>query len=139
MVPRRLQGCQAQEIWMKFGSISVPPPDKKWQKSVEVNKQSNKGSADQLSTVMDTIGRKDQNPALVLRRNPAGRTWPFRKFQNQLATFSGQKSIIMFLLGFFQLFFWILVSLGLVEQDHRSCCLPANHRTLPSRRRPKPF
>ena len=59
--------------------------DKKWQESVEATKQSSKGSADQLSTVMDIIGRRDPaEQAAGSQDQPATEDLAFEKFQNQL-------------------------------------------------------
>ena len=61
-----------------------------------------------------------QNPALVLRRNPARRTWPFRSSRtswrlSQGRRVSGQACHVYNFV--FNYFFCILVSLGSVEKD----------------------
>ena len=65
--------------------------DKKWQESVEASKQSSKGSVDQLSTVMDTIGRRDPEPSSGSKRNPARRTWPFRSSRTSWRLSQGRR------------------------------------------------
>ena len=67
--------------------------DKKWEESIQANKQSTKGSADQLSSVMDYIGRRDPEQSSGSKEE-SKEDLAFNKFQNQLAVFAGQKSIL---------------------------------------------
>ena len=86
----KLKRWNLDKIRVHFCTVTT---DKKWQESVEASKQSSKGSVDQLSTVMDTIGRRDPEPSSGSKEEPSQEDLAFQKFQNQLATFSGQKSI----------------------------------------------
>ena len=83
----KLKRWNLDKIRVHFCTVTT---DKKWQESVEASKQSSKGSVDQLSTVMDTIGRRDPEP-LVLRRNPARRTWPFRSSRTSWRLSQGRR------------------------------------------------
>ena len=78
----KLKRWNLDKIRVHFCTVTT---DKKWQESVEANKQSSKGSADQLSTVMDIIGRRDPEPGPGSKEEPSQEDLAFQKFQNQLA------------------------------------------------------
>ena len=101
----KLKRWNLDKIRVHFCTVTT---DKKWQESVEASKQSSKGSVDQLSTVMDTIGRRDPEPSSGSKEEPS-----------QGRRVSGQACHVL-LLGsnfVFNYFFCILVSLGSVEKD----------------------
>ena len=115
----KLKGWNLDKIRVHFCAVTT---EKRWQESVDATKQCSKGSADQLSTVMDIIGRRDPaEQASGSQDQPTAEDVAFEKFQNQLAVFSTQKSIwaSILILGWFQfcLILFYFVNPGAVEKD----------------------